>query len=81
MIRRRALNVTSLKTLVIDEVDVMLERDFESQIRDIFGIIPNDVQVVLSSATFTPHALSMSEKFMRDPIRILIKVSYTLCIW
>jgi translation initiation factor 4A len=39
----------------------------------VFKGLPNDVQVVLLSATMPSEVLDVTKKFMRDPIQILIK--------
>jgi len=73
MIDRRVFRTNNLRVVVIDEADEMLSRGFKDQIYDIFQALPKDVQVGLFSATMPPDAIAMSEKFMRSPIRILVK--------
>jgi len=73
MINRRVLNLKSLKTFVLDEADEMLSRGFRDQIYDIFQLLPSEVQVCLFSATMPQDVLEVSQKFMRNPIRILVK--------
>jgi translation initiation factor 4A len=73
MIQRRSLNVKSIKLFVLDEADEMLSRGFKDQIYDVFRLLPDDAQVVLLSATMPPDVLEVTKKFMRDPIRILVK--------
>merc|ERR1712225_180972 len=58
---------------VLDEADEMLSRGFKDQIYDIFKALPPSVQVALFSATMPPDILDLTSKFMRDPIRILVK--------
>lgn len=58
---------------VLDEADEMLSRGFKDQIYDVFKSLPNDVQVILLSATMPAEVLEVTKKFMRDPIRILVK--------
>merc|ERR1712100_936635 len=58
---------------VLDEADEMLSRGFKDQIYDIFKALPPNVQVCLFSATWPPDILELSHKFMRDPVRILVK--------
>lgn len=58
---------------VLDEADEMLSRGFKDQIYDVFKAMPNNVQVVLLSATMPSDVLEVTKCFMRDPIRILIK--------
>lgn len=72
MVKRRVLRVTSLKTLVLDEADEMLGKGFKAQIHDIYRLVP-PLQVVLVSATLPADVLDMTEKFMTEPARILVK--------
>lgn len=67
------LETDSIKTFVLDEADEMLSRGFKDQIYEVFRSLPNDVQVILLSATMPQEVLEVTKKFMRDPIRILIK--------
>ncbi|EFC43668.1 predicted protein [Naegleria gruberi] len=73
MIQSGHLNVNSIKMLVIDEADEMLSRGFKDQIYAIFKNLPQDMQVCLFSATMPTEVLEITDKFMRDPIRILVK--------
>ncbi|XP_062521309.1 eukaryotic initiation factor 4A-I-like [Corticium candelabrum] len=73
MIQRRAFNVKNIKLFVLDEADEMLSRGFKDQIYDVFRLLPADAQVVLLSATMPSDVLEVTKKFMRDPIRILVK--------
>jgi translation initiation factor 4A len=73
MINRRALDTQHVKMFVLDEADEMLSRGFKDQIYDIFQLLPSSVQVVLLSATMPTEVLEVTTKFMRDPIRILVK--------
>ena len=51
----------------------MLSRGFKDQIYDIFQKLNSNTQVVLLSATMPSDVLEVTKKFMRDPIRILVK--------
>src|SRR5687768_16583388 len=70
---RRALRVDDMKMFVLDEADEMLSRGFKDQIYDVFQLLPPQTQVVLLSATMPQDVLEVTTKFMRDPIRILVK--------
>jgi translation initiation factor 4A len=39
----------------------------------VFQLLPQDTQVVLLSATMPADVLEVTKKFMRDPVRILVK--------
>jgi len=73
MIERHHFRTNNLHVIVIDEADEMLSRGFKDQIYDIFQALPKDCQVGLFSATMPQDAIAMSQKFMRNPIRILVK--------
>ncbi|KAG4302141.1 hypothetical protein PCK1_001413 [Pneumocystis canis] len=73
MIQRRALRTDAIKIFVMDEADEMLSRGFKDQMYDIFQLLPPSTQVVLLSATMPQDVLEVTTKFMRDPIRILVK--------
>eukprot|EP00472_Partenskyella_glossopodia_P003875 CAMPEP_0197526418 /NCGR_PEP_ID=MMETSP1318-20131121/17785_1 /TAXON_ID=552666 /ORGANISM="Partenskyella glossopodia, Strain RCC365" /LENGTH=465 /DNA_ID=CAMNT_0043080575 /DNA_START=51 /DNA_END=1448 /DNA_ORIENTATION=+ len=75
MIRRKILRTKDLKLFVIDEADEMLSHGFRDQVYDLFQELPNDVQVGLFSATMPTEVLELSERFLRDPVKILIKTS------
>jgi translation initiation factor 4A len=73
MINRRALRLDSIKQFFLDEADEMLSRGFKDQIYDIFKFLPESVQVCLFSATMPLDVLEVTQRFMRDPVRILVK--------
>lgn len=73
MINRGALKTDQLKIFALDEADELLSRGFTEQIYDIFQFLNGEIQICLFSATMPPQVLSMAEKFMRDPARILVK--------
>jgi len=73
LIQRRALKTDHIKLFVLDEADEMLSRGFTEQIYDIFQLLPQSTQVVLLSATMPQDVLEVTTKFMRDPVRILVK--------
>jgi len=73
MIQRGALRTDSIKMFCLDEADEMLSRGFTEQIYDVFQLLPSSTQVVLISATMPTDVLEVTQKFMRDPVRILVK--------
>eukprot|EP00979_Chaetoceros_neogracilis_P001553 scaffold269_cov245-Chaetoceros_neogracile.AAC.2 len=73
MINRRALRLDDIRQFFLDEADEMLSRGFKDQIYDIFKFLPETVQVCLFSATMPLDVLEVTHRFMRDPVRILVK--------
>ncbi|CAB4273804.1 unnamed protein product [Prunus armeniaca] len=73
MIKRRTLSTRAIKLLVLDESDEMLSTVFKDQIYDVYRYLPPDLQVCLISATLPREILEMTNKFMTEPVRILVK--------
>ena len=73
MINRNSLNTQYLKLFILDEADEMLDEGFKDQVYEIFKKISGDTQVAIFSATLPQVVLEVTEKFMRDPVTILVK--------
>ncbi|KAI9504379.1 RNA helicase [Coemansia spiralis] len=73
MLKRRVLRSRNIKMLVLDEADQLLDRGFKDQIYDIYRHLPPTTQVVLLSATLPHDVLDLTQKFMTEPVRILVK--------
>jgi translation initiation factor 4A len=73
MLTRNALNSTTIRSIVLDEADEMLSAGFKDQVYNILQFMPSDVQVALFSATLPAEVLELTEKFMRDPYKILVE--------
>ncbi|CAF0885847.1 unnamed protein product [Adineta ricciae] len=73
MLNRSALRKENIKMLVLDEADEMLQEGFSDQIKNIIMLMPEDLQIVLLSATMTNDVLNITKKFMSDPVKIFVK--------
>jgi translation initiation factor 4A len=73
MLQRKFLSPQYIKTIVIDEADEMLSSGFKEQIYNIFQKLPTTIQVALFSATLPYEIRNLTNKFMREPIEILVK--------
>lgn len=73
MIARGYLSPRHVKVLILDEADTLLEQGFQKNISDIYRLLPPSVQVVVVSATLPAEVLSLTKKFMTDPVRILVR--------
>ena len=73
MLRRNRLKTDSLKLIVLDEADEMLSQGFKEQVYNIFQFLNKDIQVNLFSASIPESLTVLTNKFMRDPIKILVK--------
>jgi translation initiation factor 4A len=73
MLEKGFLNTDSIKLIVLDEADKMLELGFKEQVNDIFQFLKKDIQVGLFSATVPDDTKDIVKTFMRDPAIILVK--------
>ena len=72
-VRRKKINLNYLNIFVLDEADEMLSKGFIDQIYEMFQIIPQNSQVALFSATIPEEVLKLSDKIIKNPIKILVK--------
>ena len=73
MMRRNNIDSKDINLLVLDEADEMLSVGFKDQIYNIFQYLNTNIQVGLFSATMPNELQSLTDKFMRNPVRILVK--------
>jgi len=73
MLKRKSLTSSSLKLLILDEADELLSFGFKDQVYNIFQFMPPKIQVALFSATMPHELYSLTDKFMINPTKILVK--------
>ena len=73
MIRRKYLSTKNIGLMILDEADELLSHGFKDQIYKIFQFMNNDIQIGLFSATMPAELNSLTAKFLRHPVKILIK--------
>ena len=73
----RALQLKTIKQLVIDEVDVMLDLGFRIQLANIFSILPERRQNIMFSATMTVEVDALIDSYFIKPKKISIALSGT----
>lgn len=71
------LNLSHVKKLVIDEVDVMLDFGYKTQLNLIFDYIKDKRQNLLFSATMTEYVDNLIDGFLVNPVKDTIAVSGT----
>ena len=73
MIRRKNIRTNTINLFVLDEADEMLSKGFKEQIYEIFKNFNEEIQVAIFSATMPEDVLTLTNKFMRDPVKIILK--------
>ncbi len=72
MIRRKNINTNKINLLILDEADEMLSKGFKAQIHDLLLNLPESMQIGLFSATIPYDVLKLTEKFMKNPLKITL---------
>ena len=71
------LRLKSIKKLVIDEVDIMLDFGYKTQLKNIFEHLPTKRQNILFSATMTTYVDELMGDFLINPVKKTISISGT----
>jgi len=69
-LKRKSLNLSATKYLVLDETDRMLDMGFTPQIEMVLKFVPKNHQTLLFSATLPQNIKRISEKYLDKPERI-----------
>ncbi|MEM1136222.1 MAG: DEAD/DEAH box helicase [Bacteroidota bacterium] len=74
---REALYLRTIKIMVLDEADRMMDMGFMPQIRQFLEILPAKKQSLLFSATMPNKVITLSEEFLEYPERIEVSPQAT----
>ncbi|MCX6244718.1 MAG: DEAD/DEAH box helicase [Bacteroidetes bacterium] len=72
LIRRKAIKLNEVKTVVLDEADEMLNMGFIDSINDILSEVPKERATLLFSATMPNEVAMIARKYMHDPVEVTI---------
>lgn len=72
LINRKVVDLSSLKYLVLDEADEMLNMGFQEDIDAILDTSPSDKRTWLFSATMPREVASIASKYLSDPVEVTI---------
>jgi len=76
-LRQGSLNLANCDTVVLDEVDRMLDMGFINDVRSILSNMPPEHQAFFFSATLSPEIRNLIDTFCSDPVVINVKVGET----
>jgi len=76
-LERRTLSLETLRFVVLDEADEMLQMGFVDAIEAILGQVPPERQVVLFSATMAAPVKRIAQKHLRSPREVTIRSKTT----
>ena len=71
-LRRGSLDLSSLRTLVLDEADRMLDMGFQEDISSLIAAAPPTRQTLLFSATYPESIAAMSAAIQHDPVEVSV---------
>lgn len=72
LIKRRAINLQTVDTVVLDEADEMLNMGFKEDIDEILDATPDTKSVWLFSATMPKEVAEIAKNYMTDPLEVSI---------
>ena len=72
LIKRKALKLDQIETLILDEADEMLNMGFLEDIESIISRVPEERQTLLFSATMPDAIKRIGVKFMKEPEHVKI---------
>jgi ATP-dependent RNA helicase DeaD len=72
LINRKAVDLSAVKNVVLDEADEMLNMGFIDNLNDILKVVPKERRTLLFSATMPDRVASIAENYMNDPVEIVV---------
>lgn len=73
LLQKNIINTEHIKLFVIDEADIMLQKGFREQVSSIIQYLKEDCQFAIYSATMPTEIIQLTDQFMKNPIKILVK--------
>ncbi len=73
LISTRAVSLSAVKILVIDEADKMLNLGFKEEMTQVFGLLPKKRQNLLFSATLSDDLNNINRNLLRNPVVVKVE--------
>lgn len=74
--KTKGFTLRTLKFLVMDEADRILNMDFEAEVDKILKVIPRERQTFLFSATMTKKVKKLQRAALRNPVKCAVNTKY-----
>ena len=71
-IHRKTLDLSAIRTVVLDEADEMLSMGFIEDIETILAELPSERQTALFSATIPPRIARLAEQYLKNPALVRV---------
>jgi len=78
--RRRTVDLSEVKWLLLDEADQMLDMGFQEDMEFILANLPSERTTALFSATLPDPIVKLARKYMRDPEHIRLSKPQALTV-
>ncbi|CAH1638656.1 unnamed protein product [Spodoptera littoralis] len=66
LVQAKIIDVTTVRLLVLDEADKLMEKSFQADINYIFTTLPKEKQVIMSSATYPETLKAVMNKYVQN---------------
>ncbi len=74
LMHRKTVDLSTVKNVILDEADEMLNMGFSESIDEILAAVPPTRNMLLFSATMPKEIANITKKYMKDPKEIVIGV-------
>ncbi len=71
-INQGEVNIKSIRAVILDEADEMLQMGFQDDLNAILAATPDTKKTVLFSATMPQEVTSIAKRYMKDPVEVTI---------
>ncbi len=77
LVDQKALRLSDVEILVLDEADQMMDMGFIHALRKIVPLVPKDRQTLFFSATMSPAITTLAKQFLTNPERVSVAPANT----